>query len=190
MEGFRPFGIPLSEIDPVILLFEEYESIRLTDYLGLTHEESAVSMKISRPTFTRICEKARRTIAQAFIEGRAIFIEGGNYHTDHCWYRCEQCLQLNIHPSELYRCKYCLSDALRRLNEPVRQAVTPETQDYCICPDCQTRITRKSGRPCRETSCMHCGKPMMREGSYHHKLYTNKNSGNENSITDHRENGG
>jgi uncharacterized protein len=61
--------------------------MRLSDYEGLTQEQAAEKMNISRPTFTRIYEKARRTIAQAFVEGKAIFIEGGNYHTDDCWYK-------------------------------------------------------------------------------------------------------
>jgi uncharacterized protein len=117
MEGFKPFGIPMTNLEPVILLFEEYESIRLTDYDGLTQEQSAKKMNISRPTFTRIYEKARRTIAQAFVEGKAIFIEGGNYHTDDYWYRCESCLKLNISQIESTACNYCHSDTLRTLNK-------------------------------------------------------------------------
>jgi len=36
MEGFKPFGVPLKKLEPVILLFEEYEALRLLDYLGMT----------------------------------------------------------------------------------------------------------------------------------------------------------
>ena len=117
MEGFKPFGIPIIDLEPVILLFEEYESIRLSDYEGLTQEQSAEQMNVSRPTFTRIYEKARRSIAKAFIEGKAIFIEGGNYHTDDCWYRCDNCMKLNISTDETSTCNYCHSDNLRRLNK-------------------------------------------------------------------------
>lgn len=38
IEGFRPFGVPMTNIEPVVLLFEEYESMRLADYEGLTEE--------------------------------------------------------------------------------------------------------------------------------------------------------
>jgi len=117
MEGFKPFGIPITDLEPVILLFEEYESIRLADYEGLTQEQSAGRMNISRPTFTRIYEKARRTIARAFIEGKAILIEGGDYHTDDFWYRCDRCLKLNITKTETIKCHYCQSGNLRRLNK-------------------------------------------------------------------------
>jgi uncharacterized protein len=119
MEGFKPFGIAMTDLEPVILLFEEYESIRLTDYEGLTQEKSAERMNISRPTFTRVYEKARRTIARAFVEGKAIFIEGGNYHTDDCWYRCEKCMKLNISKTETDQCNYCHSKTLRKLNKSI-----------------------------------------------------------------------
>jgi len=81
VEGFRPIGIQISDQEPVMLLFEEYESIRLMDYEGLNQEQSSQLMDVSRPTFTRIYEKARRAVAKAFVEGKPLFIEGGNYHT-------------------------------------------------------------------------------------------------------------
>jgi uncharacterized protein len=116
MEGFRPFGIPMKDLEPIILLYEEYESIRLLDYVGLTQLESSEQMNVSRPTLTRIYEKARRTIAQAFVEGKAIFIEGGNYHTDDFWYKCTNCLKLNISKEEINSCVYCNSESLSILN--------------------------------------------------------------------------
>lgn len=73
MEGFKPFGIPIQELEPVVLLFEEYEAIRLADYENLTQEEATQKINISRPTFTRLYDKARKNIAKAFIEGKAIF---------------------------------------------------------------------------------------------------------------------
>lgn len=82
MEGYKPVGISMRDLSSVTLLFEEYEVIRLCDYIGLKQEEAAVRMHISRPTLTRVYEKARRTIATAFAEGKAILIEGGDYQTE------------------------------------------------------------------------------------------------------------
>jgi predicted DNA-binding protein (UPF0251 family) len=62
MSGFKPFGIPRSMIKEVILLYDEYESIRLLDYEGLLQEEAAEKMNISRPTHTRIYENARKIL--------------------------------------------------------------------------------------------------------------------------------
>jgi len=117
MEGFKPFGIPMLQLEPVILLYEEYEAVRLADYDRLTHEQSAERMKVSRPTFTRIYEQARQSIATAFIEGKALFIEGGNYHTDRSWYRCEKCKKLTIGDALLTACDSCGSGDLRKLNQ-------------------------------------------------------------------------
>jgi len=85
MEGFKPFGIPMRELESVVLLFEEFEAIRLADYENLTQEEAAAKMNISRPTFTRLYDKARKTISKAFVEGKAILIKGGSYVTDDYW---------------------------------------------------------------------------------------------------------
>mgnify|MGYP003590755805 FL=1 len=78
MKGFKPFGIPTKSLSSVVLLYDEYESIRLLDYEGLTQEQAAERMGVSRPTLTRIYEKARQTMAQAMVEGKMILIEGGN----------------------------------------------------------------------------------------------------------------
>jgi len=62
-----------------ILKVEELESIRLKDYLQLSQEAAAKRMGVSQPTFHRILSEAHRKIAEAFVEGKAIRIEGGNY---------------------------------------------------------------------------------------------------------------
>jgi uncharacterized protein len=117
MEGFRPFGIPIKDLEPVILLFEEYEAIRLADYEGMNQEQAAEQMNVSRPTFTRIYEKARKSVAKAFVEGKAIIIDGGNYHSNEFWYRCDCCLKLNICEKEIEYCIYCRSEEIRRLDQ-------------------------------------------------------------------------
>src|SRR4030066_2172794 len=91
MEGFKPFGIPMRELESVDLLYEGYGALRLADYEDLTQEEAAEKMNISRPTFTRLYDKARKSIAKAFVEGKAIIIQGGTYISDDYWYRCDDC---------------------------------------------------------------------------------------------------
>jgi len=62
-----------------VLKVEELESIRLKDLLGLTQEEAARRMGVSQPTFHRILQAARRKIASALVEGKALRIEGGDF---------------------------------------------------------------------------------------------------------------
>ena len=56
---------------------DEYEAIKLADHLGLYQQEAALRMGVSRPTFGRILESARRKMAEFLVCGRALRIEGG-----------------------------------------------------------------------------------------------------------------
>jgi predicted DNA-binding protein (UPF0251 family) len=117
MEGFKPFGIPMRELDSVVMTYEEYEALRLADYEDLNQEEAARSMNISRPTFTRLYEKARKTIAKAFVEGKAIVIRGGTYITDNYWYRCDDCHETMVSEHPASQCRECDSDNITRLDD-------------------------------------------------------------------------
>ena len=78
---FKPRGIPLVNLDEVVLTVDEMEAIRLADSEELYHEEAAQRMNVSRQTFGRIVSSARRKIADALIHGKALRIDGGNYIT-------------------------------------------------------------------------------------------------------------
>jgi predicted DNA-binding protein (UPF0251 family) len=119
MEGFKPFGISFREEEAVSLLFEEFEAIRLADYENLTQEEAASKMDISRPTFTRLYEKARKKIAKCFVEGKTIMISGGNYVTDDYWYKCKVCNETMITLKPVKLCRNCESEELKSLNRSI-----------------------------------------------------------------------
>ncbi|MEW6054154.1 MAG: DUF134 domain-containing protein [Nitrospirota bacterium] len=72
---FKPRAIPLSELEEVSLSIDEFEAVRLADYEGLYHQDAAGRMKISRQTFGRILEQARRKVAECLVKGRALRIE-------------------------------------------------------------------------------------------------------------------
>lgn len=74
---FKPAGIPLSTLDEVVVTLDELEAIRLADLEGLYQEQAAERMKISRPTFSRVVDSARRKIADALVNGKALRVEGG-----------------------------------------------------------------------------------------------------------------
>ena len=91
VKGFIPVGYYKDQSEPVQVNIEEYEVIRLLDYEGLSQVEAAKLMQISRPTLTRIYERARKKIAIALTEARQITIEGGNSIFNENWYECEKC---------------------------------------------------------------------------------------------------
>ena len=76
---FKPAGIPMRMLEEVMLSLEEAEAVRLKDLEGLEQADGAESMNVSRPTFQRVLASARRKIADALLNGKAIRIEGGNY---------------------------------------------------------------------------------------------------------------
>ena len=79
---FKPRGIPLSHLEEVSLGLDELEAIRLADYEGRYHEEAAREMKVSRATFGRIVNEARRKVAEALIRGKALKIETNDIHKE------------------------------------------------------------------------------------------------------------
>jgi uncharacterized protein len=93
VKGFKPFGGEAgpSKSEPVTLLFEEYEALRLCDYDHLSQLQASELMGVSRPTLTRIYASALQKIATAFVEGRMIAIKGGKVYFDSDWYHCKAC---------------------------------------------------------------------------------------------------
>jgi predicted DNA-binding protein (UPF0251 family) len=90
---FKPRGIPMIKLDETRLTVDEREAIRLADLLGLSHEEAGRKMGVSRATFGRIVQRARKAVADALINGKAINIEGGNYRM--------------IEGARIFRCNKC-----------------------------------------------------------------------------------
>jgi len=76
---FKPRGIPLIDLEEVQITIDEYEALRLSDLMDMSYEAAANKMKVSRATFGRIVRRARKTVADALINGKAIIIQGGNY---------------------------------------------------------------------------------------------------------------
>lgn len=74
---YKPQGISSSILEEVVITLDEFEALRLADFEGLYQENSAANMNISRQTFGRIIDSARKKIADALVHGKALRIEGG-----------------------------------------------------------------------------------------------------------------
>lgn len=64
----------MSLLEEVVIALDEYEAIRLKDLEGFDQESCAKKMNISQPTFHRLVLGARKKIADAIINGKAIKI--------------------------------------------------------------------------------------------------------------------
>ena len=107
MLGFKPFGIAVRDTVQIVLQNDEYETIKLVIYDNLSQDVAAERMEVSRPTLTRIYNSALSKIAIAFIEGKSILIEGGNFEFDKDWYRCKKCHKLIDGIENHIKCENC-----------------------------------------------------------------------------------
>jgi len=104
--------------------YEEYEAIRLSDSVLLGQVKAAQAMGVSRPTFARIYESARRKVAQAFAEGKSIVFEGGKVYFDSEWYSCKNCSCWFNHPAKedkVTECALCGSSDVEQYKEDSQQ---------------------------------------------------------------------
>ncbi len=118
-KGYRPFGVNSKNRESVDLLYEEYEALKLADYDLLKHDEAALLMGVSRPTFARIYESARRKIAMALVEAKEIKTVFGNAIMDKDWYLCSKCnARFNI-PNTMDKetCPACNSKHIELINK-------------------------------------------------------------------------
>ena len=76
---FGPLDSPANTDNFVIMTVDEYETIRLIDLEGFIQEECANQMQIARTTVQGIYNEARRKIADSLVNGKVLFIEGGEY---------------------------------------------------------------------------------------------------------------
>ena len=73
----KPQGIPHRELETNVLTLDGLEALRLADLEGLYQEEAAIRMGVSRATFARTLAAARRALADALVNGKAIEFEEG-----------------------------------------------------------------------------------------------------------------
>lgn len=123
---FKPRGIPMFDLEEVRLTVDQREAIRLSDLQGMSHEEAGGHMGVSRATFGRIIQQARKAVADALINGKAINVEGGCYRIVNK-VRLFQCINCNFEWEEPFgsgrpkHCPSCKENELYRLGKKRRQ---------------------------------------------------------------------
>lgn len=164
--GFRPIGQKGRPINEIYLELDEYESIKLCDYDGLSQSDAAALMKISRPTLTRIYQSARKKISIAFVEGRGIVIKGGNIDFDENWFRCNDCQTVfnDVSFGENLKCPRCASTNSKNIidksdlnqNQQVLIQKQP-TISFYHCKKCDIKISHRNDALGIPLYCPSCG---------------------------------
>lgn len=117
-KGYKPYGSTKGTKGFIELYYEEYEAIKLADYDLMNHKEAAELMDVSRATFARIYESARRKIAKAFVKSKEIRTVFGNAKLDGEWYVCDNCNARFTVPEEMHKdsCPMCRSEKVSLLD--------------------------------------------------------------------------
>ncbi|HBM15546.1 MAG TPA: hypothetical protein DD381_04265 [Lentisphaeria bacterium] len=88
---FKPRGIPLCELEEVVLRPDELEALKLADIDDLHQAEAAEKMGISRQTFGNIIGSAHKKIADAILNGKAVCINCDKQEILIERYTCAKC---------------------------------------------------------------------------------------------------
>lgn len=82
LPNYKKFG-PLDKHvcgrEAITMTVDEYEVIRLIDLEGLNQEECSTQMGVARTTVQGIYVEARKKLASSLVNGKPLFIEGGEY---------------------------------------------------------------------------------------------------------------
>ncbi len=120
---FKPAGIPIRELEEVVLTVEELEALRLKDLEGLEQEECATRMNVSRPTFQRVLTASRYKVADALVGGKVLRVEGGHYRLAKRQFRCRTCeseFELPFGTGQRgieIQCPRCHNQAVQRIDQ-------------------------------------------------------------------------
>ncbi len=144
---FKPRGVGLKELEEVNLNVEELEAIRLNDFLETEQITAAEKMKVSQPTYSRILKEARKKIADALINGKAIKIHGGVYTMPN---------RDGTGPRGL--------GGGRGVGGRGRMGgqFAGGPGGMCVCPSCNNQVEHIIGQPCNQRKCPKCGTLMTR----------------------------
>ncbi len=76
--SYAPVGVPYNR--SMVITYSELEAMRLVDVLGLTQEEAAQRMGISRKTLWFELKNGRKKVVEAILNGWNMEIRGENYY--------------------------------------------------------------------------------------------------------------
>lgn len=88
----RKYNVSKDISSMIEITVDEYEAIRLIDYVGLTQQECAKQMEVARSTITAIYDSARYKISDSIINQKGLKVADGDYELcPNSHYCCGHC---------------------------------------------------------------------------------------------------
>ncbi len=160
---FKPAGIRMINLEESVLTVDEFEAVRLKDFLGLEQEQAAKKMNISQPTFHRLVLSVRKKIADAIVNGKAIRIRGGNFKMVQ-----QRGMGRGIGGGRGFGAGRGMGQGAgmgigqsRGRGRMGGFAAGPS--GICKCPNCGYEEEKQRGVPCVDKKCPKCGTMLTRE---------------------------
>lgn len=155
VDYFKPRGVPISNLESVEISLEELESVRLVDVSGMNQTQAAEKMEISQSTLHRVLKEARKKIAEALTEGKAIHVRGGEY----------KMVTLRQGSGRGGRGRGGPSTGSGGGRGRMGGPYAAGPGGNCECPSCGHTVAHKAGVPCTSVECPKCGTKMVRSTS-------------------------
>jgi predicted DNA-binding protein (UPF0251 family) len=65
----------MSQLEQVQLANDEFEALRLVDFMKMQQQEAAVEMGVSRQTLANVLKSARFKVMDCLIQGKALIMK-------------------------------------------------------------------------------------------------------------------
>ncbi len=144
---FKPEGDSSEPPEEVRLTIDELETMRLSHLEKLNQSDAAARMQIHQSTFQRTLKRALEKITDAFVNGKAIRIEGGDYRMVGGDGTGPAGKGPGVGGRKGRGCG-------GRFGGP---------EGNCVCSVCGHEAPHTPGVPCIQMKCEKCGSPMVRK---------------------------
>lgn len=151
LRHFKPGDFKEGCFEEIALTVDELEAMRLSFLENLSQIEAAECMDIHQSTFQRTLKRALEKVTEAFVYGKSIKIEGGDYKMPGGDGNGPAGEGPGVGRSRGGRGRCRIRG----------DAGGPE--GTCICPECGHEMPHKPGVPCNEAKCEKCGTSMVRK---------------------------
>ena len=160
LRHFKPGDFKEGCFEEIILTVDELEAMRLSFLENLSQTEAADCMYVHQSTFQRTLKRALEKVTEAFVYGKSVKIEGGNYSMPRKDGSGPEGKGPGVGGAGAGGNRGGRGRSMNRGGGMGGGMGSPET---CICPACGYEVPHKPGVPCVEVKCEKCGTSMVRK---------------------------